>query len=69
MNEHKRSWPFSGHRAKKWKQKTGVGVFTIISPELAKAIKREALAHKKPQWKLIRACITYGFQTAMRRGF
>src|SRR5215471_10487205 len=33
------------------------------------AIKREALAHQKPQWKLIRACITYGFQTAMRRGF
>jgi len=65
----KKSWPYCGHRAKKWKQKNGVGVFTLISPDLAKAIKREALAHKKPQWRLLRACIDYGFHVAMRRGF
>jgi len=69
MNEHKKSSPYSGHRTKKWRQKNGVGVFTIIPQDMAKAIKREALAQKKPQWKLIRACITYGFQMAMRRGF
>jgi len=69
MNAHKKSWPYSGHRAKAWRQKNGVGVFTLIPVDIAQAIKREALAHKKPQWKLIRACITYGFQTAMRRGF
>jgi len=50
MNEHKKSWPYSGHRVKRWKTKHGVGVFTIIPQDLAQAIKREALAHKKPQW-------------------
>jgi len=65
---HKSS-AYCGDRMRKWKQKNGVGVFTVIPVDLAKAIKREALAHQKPQWKLIRACITYGFQMAMRRGF
>jgi len=69
MNEHKKSWSYSGPRARKWKQKNGVGVFTVIPPDMAQAIKREALAHKKPQWKLLRVCIQYGFQVAMRRGF
>ena len=58
-----RSAPYCGERIRKWKEKNGVGVFTLIPPDLAQAIKREALTHKKPQWKLIRACITYGFQT------
>jgi hypothetical protein len=60
---------YCGDRVRKWKEKNGVGVFTIIPPNMAQAIKREALAHKKPQWKLLRACIEYGFQVAMRRGF
>jgi hypothetical protein len=41
----------------------------MIPDDLAKAIKREASAHKKPQWRLLRACIVHGFQVAMRRGF
>jgi hypothetical protein len=65
----RKSWPYCGDRVKRWKEKNGVGVFTVIPPDIAQAIKREALKHKKPQWKLLRACIDYGFQVAMRRGF
>jgi hypothetical protein len=65
----RKSWSYSGRRVKRWKEKNGVGVFTVIPLDIAQAIKREALAHKKPQWKLLRACIQYGFQVAMRRGF
>jgi hypothetical protein len=64
-----KSWPYCGDRVKRWKQKNGVGVFTLIPASTAEAIKREAQRHKKPQWKLLRACIEYGFQVAMRRGF
>ena len=51
MISHKtnpKSWPYSGRRVKRWKQKNGVGVFTVIPLDMAQAIKREALAHKKP---------------------
>jgi hypothetical protein len=64
-----KSWPYCGDRVKRWKEKNGVGVFTLVSANTAEAIKREALNHKKPQWKLLRACIEYGLQVAMRRGF
>jgi len=53
----RKSWSYSGCRVKRWKEKNGVGVFTVIPPDTAQAIKREALAHQKPQWKLLRACI------------
>jgi hypothetical protein len=65
----RQSWPYRGDRVRRWKQKNGVGVFTVIPLDTAQAIKREALKHKKPQWKLLRACIGYGFQVAMKRGF
>ena len=64
-----KSWTYCGDRVRRWKQKNGVGVFTLIPPSTAQAIKREALKNKKPQWKLLRACIQYGLQVAMRRGF
>jgi hypothetical protein len=69
QNSKKRSWAYCGARVRKWKQKNGVGVFTMIPQDLANAIKREALAHGKPQWKLLRSAIVHGFQVAMRRGF
>jgi len=65
----RKSWPYSGRRVKRWKEKNGVGVFTLIPSDTAQAIKREALKNKKPQWRLLRACIQYGPQVAMRRGF
>jgi hypothetical protein len=37
-----KSWPYCGDRVKKWKQKNGVGVFTLIPASTAEAIKREA---------------------------
>jgi len=64
-----KSWRYCGDRVKRWKKKNGVGVFTVIPPDTAQAIKRDALKHKKSQWKLLRACIEYGLQVAMRRGF
>jgi len=65
----RKPWPYSGHRIKRWKEKNGVGVFTLIPPDMAQALKREVKRHGKPQWKLLRACIDYGFHVAMRRGF
>jgi hypothetical protein len=64
-----KSWPYCGDRVKKWKQKNGVGVFTLVSANAAEAIKREALRHKKPQWKLLRACIEYGLPVAIDEVF
>jgi hypothetical protein len=61
-----KSWPYCGDRVKKWKQKNGVGVFTLIPASTAEAIRER---HKRPQWKLLRSCIEYGFHVAMRRGF
>jgi len=65
----RKAWPYCGHRVKRWKEKNGVGVFTLISANTAAAIKKESLRHKKPQWKILRSCIEYGFHVAVRRGF
>jgi Na+-driven multidrug efflux pump len=56
-------------QSKKMEKENGVGVFTLIPASTAAAIKREASSHKKPQWKLLRSCIEYGFPVAIRRGF
>ena len=68
MQNRKRSWPYSGHRWKRWSAKQGVRVATFVDPGTLVSVKNLAQKYGKAEWRVLRSAINYGLLTIGRGG-
>jgi len=68
MENRKRTWPYSGHRWKRWSVKQGVRVATFVDQNTLLSVKNLAKKSGKAEWQILRSAINYGLATVWRRG-